>query len=239
MIQLLRHGKSNGISLFIRNLHVYLFYIITYNVQVCNISFSNNLAFFLQIIFRRRKSHKKYIYCLHFFQKIIANRPALGVFPGKDWPSRLHDVLLQKEVKIQVLARSSIFVLPLFHGACFEQVAPPGLSHITTMMCGSCSNENAFKNIFIWYAGKQRQGASFTKEEMESCMMNQVPGSPRYSIMSFKGALCVIRAEKNQLIKIHNFSEIFNINRCLPRKNLSLSLHNSQQVHSQIGYTSF
>ncbi|XP_020282456.1 4-aminobutyrate aminotransferase, mitochondrial [Pseudomyrmex gracilis] len=97
-------------------------------------------------------------------QKIMANRPALGVFPGKDWPSRLSNVLLQKEI------------------------APPGLSHITTMMCGSCSNENAFKNIFIWYAGKQRKGASFTKEEMESCMMNQVPGSPRYSIMSFKGA---------------------------------------------------
>lgn len=33
-----------------------------------------------------------------FFQKIIANRPALGVFPGKDWPDRLKDVLLQKEV---------------------------------------------------------------------------------------------------------------------------------------------
>ncbi|KAG5346135.1 GABT protein, partial [Acromyrmex charruanus] len=96
-------------------------------------------------------------------QRIIANRPALGVFPGKDWPNRLRDVLLKKEL------------------------APPGLSHITTMMCGSCSNENAFKNIFIWYAEKQRQGKPFTKEEIESCMINQIPGSPRYSIMSFKG----------------------------------------------------
>ncbi|EFN68248.1 4-aminobutyrate aminotransferase, mitochondrial [Camponotus floridanus] len=97
-------------------------------------------------------------------QKIIANRPALGSFPGKDWPNRLKNILLKKEV------------------------APPGLSHITTMMCGSCSNENAFKNIFIWYAEKQRQGKPFTKEEMETCMMNQMPGSPRYSIMSFKGS---------------------------------------------------
>ncbi|KAL0111466.1 hypothetical protein PUN28_012986 [Cardiocondyla obscurior] len=97
-------------------------------------------------------------------QRIIANRPALGVFPGKDWPNRLKNILLKKEF------------------------APPGLTHITTMMCGSCSNENAFKNIFIWYAEKQRQGASFTKEEVESCMMNQFPGSPRYSIMSFKGS---------------------------------------------------
>ncbi|XP_070162003.1 4-aminobutyrate aminotransferase, mitochondrial-like [Polyergus mexicanus] len=97
-------------------------------------------------------------------QKIIANRPALGNFPGKDWPNRLKNVLLNKEI------------------------APSGLSHITTMMCGSCSNENAFKNIFIWYAEKQRQGKPFTKEEMETCMVNQIPGSPRYSIMSFRGS---------------------------------------------------
>ncbi|XP_053987505.1 4-aminobutyrate aminotransferase, mitochondrial [Hylaeus volcanicus] len=97
-------------------------------------------------------------------QRIMANRPALGVFPGKDWPARLKKVLLQKEI------------------------APPGLSQITTMMCGSCSNENAFKNIFIWYADCQRKGSPFTKEEMESCMVNQIPGSPRFSILSFKGA---------------------------------------------------
>ncbi|XP_070161849.1 4-aminobutyrate aminotransferase, mitochondrial-like isoform X2 [Polyergus mexicanus] len=96
-------------------------------------------------------------------QKIIANRPALGVFPGRDWPNKLRNILLNKEV------------------------APPGLSHITTMMCGSCSNENAFKSIFIWYAEKQRQGRPFMKDEIESCMINQIPGSPRYSIMSFKG----------------------------------------------------
>ncbi|KAG7209133.1 hypothetical protein KM043_015277 [Ampulex compressa] len=97
-------------------------------------------------------------------QRIIANRPALAVFPGKDWPNKLKNILLQ------------------------QGVAPPGLTHITTMMCGSCSNENAFKNIFIWYAEKQRKGAPFTKEEMETCMINQSPGSPRFSIMSFKGA---------------------------------------------------
>lgn len=97
-------------------------------------------------------------------QKIIANRPALGVFPGKDWPQKLKQVLLRKGV------------------------APPGLSNITVMMCGSCSNENAFKNIFIWYAEKQRKGAPFTEEEMETCVMNQPPGAPRFSILSFKGS---------------------------------------------------
>lgn len=97
-------------------------------------------------------------------QKIIANRPALGVFPGRGWPKKLKEVLLRREV------------------------APPGLSQVTTMMCGTCSNENAFKNIFMWYADKQRQGALFTKEDIESCMINQPPGSPRYAILSFKGA---------------------------------------------------
>ncbi|PBC26106.1 4-aminobutyrate aminotransferase [Apis cerana cerana] len=97
-------------------------------------------------------------------QKIIANRPALGIFPGKEWPDKLKKILLHKEI------------------------APPGLSHVTTMMCGSCSNENAFKTIFIWYAEKQRKGSSFTKEEIETCMINQLPGTPQFSILSFKGA---------------------------------------------------
>lgn len=60
-----------------------------------------------------------------FFPSALINRPALGVFPGSDWPNRLQSILMS--------------------------VAPKGLDSITTMMCGSCSNENAFKNIFIWY----------------------------------------------------------------------------------------
>lgn len=31
------------------------------------------------------------------------------------------------------------------------QVAPKGMSQLITMACGSCSNENAFKTIFMWY----------------------------------------------------------------------------------------
>jgi len=55
----------------------------------------------------------------------LINRPALGVFPGKEWPEKLQSILMN--------------------------IAPKGLNKITTMMCGSCSNENAFKSIFIWY----------------------------------------------------------------------------------------
>lgn len=56
-------------------------------------------------------------------------------------------------------------------------------------MCGSCSNENAFKNLFISYKRKERgERAKFSEEENESCMINQPPGSPRLSILSFHGA---------------------------------------------------
>lgn len=73
------------------------------------------------------------------------------------------------------------------------------------MMCGSCSNENAFKNIFMWYAEKQRKGAPFTKEEMQTCMMNLSPGSPKYSIMSFKGIhLKKKRKRKERRVYKHN-----------------------------------
>lgn len=89
------------------------------------------------------------------------NRPAIGVFPSVDWPSKLKNVLLS--------------------------VAPSGLNNIATMMCGSCSNENAYKAVFMWYRTKQRGGAiTFTPEELESCMVNQSPGSPNMSIMSFE-----------------------------------------------------
>ncbi|XP_029734923.1 4-aminobutyrate aminotransferase, mitochondrial [Aedes albopictus] len=95
--------------------------------------------------------------------KSLINRPALGVFPGEDWPSKLQNVLMT--------------------------VAPKGLDHLTTMMCGSCSNENAFKNIFIWYQRVRRgETVSFTQEEINSCMVNQAPGAPKLSIMSFHGA---------------------------------------------------
>lgn len=94
--------------------------------------------------------------------RALVNRPALGVFPGADWPEKLQKVLLS--------------------------VAPEGLTNVSTMMCGSCSNENAYKALIIWYRTKQRGGKiDFTPEEINSCMVNQSPGSPKVSILSFQG----------------------------------------------------
>ncbi|XP_005182496.1 4-aminobutyrate aminotransferase, mitochondrial [Musca domestica] len=95
--------------------------------------------------------------------KALINRPALGVFPGKEWPQKLENVL--------------------------KQVAPKGLDKMTTMMCGSCSNENAYKNIFMWYRQTQRgENVTFSEEEKNSCMFNMPPGAPKLSLLSFKGA---------------------------------------------------
>lgn len=95
--------------------------------------------------------------------KLFINRPALGSFPGRDWVERLNNSLLK--------------------------IAPQGLNHLCTMSCGSCSNENAFKAMYMWYRTNERGGSSdFTQEELDSCLMNQAPGCPSYSLLSFKGA---------------------------------------------------
>ena len=56
------------------------------------------------------------------------------------------------------------------------------------MMCGSCSNENAFKNIFIAYQQKRRGNDKFSKHEEQTSLLNLGPGTPNLSIMSFMGA---------------------------------------------------
>uniref|UniRef100_A0A8C0IR71 4-aminobutyrate aminotransferase n=1 Tax=Chelonoidis abingdonii TaxID=106734 RepID=A0A8C0IR71_CHEAB len=55
----------------------------------------------------------------------FVNRPALGILPPENFAEKLKESLLS--------------------------VAPKGLQQVITMSCGSCSNENAFKAIFMWY----------------------------------------------------------------------------------------
>ncbi|VVD03057.1 unnamed protein product [Leptidea sinapis] len=119
--------------------------------------------------------------------KELINRPALGVFPSTQYPDRLRKVLMS--------------------------VAPPGLEEVSTMMCGSCSNENAFKAVFFWYRTKQRGGRlDFTPEEMSSCMLNQVPGSPKLSILSFMPFI--------------NWTALLLIGQSLPSRDINIHLIN-------------
>lgn len=89
------------------------------------------------------------------------NRPALGILPPESFPDKLSDSLLS--------------------------VAPRGMTRVQTMACGSCSNENAYKAMFIWYRNKERGHGDPSAEDMSSCMINQTPGCPELSILSFMG----------------------------------------------------
>ena len=91
------------------------------------------------------------------------NRPALAVFPNAGWQKSIEDGLLS--------------------------VAPKGLNNLFTQMCGSCANEGAMKAAFFAYRARERgENASFSPEELSSCMKNNAPGSPDLSVMSFTGA---------------------------------------------------
>lgn len=95
------------------------------------------------------------------FRVAAANRAALGMFPPADWVDRVKAALLD--------------------------VAPQGLQHVQTMMCGSCSNENAYKAVFIKHMRDRRNGAEPTALDNESAMLNQQPGAPRLAMISFHG----------------------------------------------------
>jgi len=67
-------------------------------------------------------------------------------------------------------------------------VAPPGLDQVFPMMCGTCSNENGVKMMFMRYMNNQRDGRTeFTSQELDSVLKHQAPGSPKLSILAFKG----------------------------------------------------
>ncbi|XP_028670186.1 4-aminobutyrate aminotransferase, mitochondrial isoform X2 [Erpetoichthys calabaricus] len=89
------------------------------------------------------------------------NRPALGILPPEHLPEEIERSLLS--------------------------IAPRNLRKVQTMACGSCSNENAYKSIFIWYRNKERGNSKPSKKELDTCMINQEPGCPVYSILSFMG----------------------------------------------------
>nr|XP_039263203.1 4-aminobutyrate aminotransferase, mitochondrial-like [Styela clava] len=92
----------------------------------------------------------------------VVNRAALGNFPPVNFTKDLETLLT---------------------------VAPKGLTNVVTLACGSCSNENAYKALFMWYQRRQRGEEPLGSDQnIESCMMNKPPGSPNLSILSFSGA---------------------------------------------------
>lgn len=62
-------------------------------------------------------------------------------------------------------------------------MAPPGLSHVQTMLCGTSANENALKTAFIHYQARCRGGKPPTQADLDSCMLQQLPGTPNLSVL--------------------------------------------------------
>ncbi|CAD6923216.1 unnamed protein product [Tilletia controversa] len=95
------------------------------------------------------------------FARAAMNRPALGSYPPTTWAQWVESSL--------------------------GQVRPKGVNDIFTAMCGSCSNEIAYKAAFMAYRARERgeEAVGFSAEELSSCMKNQAPGSPQMSIISF------------------------------------------------------
>ncbi|GFS25677.1 4-aminobutyrate aminotransferase [Elysia marginata] len=89
----------------------------------------------------------------------VINRPALGSYPPVDYVERLQNSLLS--------------------------VAPPGLHQVQTMGCGSCSVENGMKAINMAYQRRIRGPRPYSDEELQSCIVNRSPGSPKLSFLSF------------------------------------------------------
>uniref|UniRef100_A0A915M1D8 Uncharacterized protein n=1 Tax=Meloidogyne javanica TaxID=6303 RepID=A0A915M1D8_MELJA len=88
---------------------------------------------------------------------LVVSRPALGGYPRTDF--------------VQTLKNS------------LGQVAPKGLRHVQAMLCGTSANENAIKTAFIHYQTRKRGGKLPSKEDMESCMNNEIPGSPNLCVL--------------------------------------------------------
>lgn len=91
----------------------------------------------------------------------IINRPAPGNFPSYNWASIIKSGILK--------------------------VAPRGLNQVFTALSGSDANETAYKAAFMYRRQQERGGRipEFSDEELTSCMLNQAPGAPKLSILSF------------------------------------------------------
>jgi len=94
------------------------------------------------------------------FQIQMANRPATGLFP----PSKFNDQLENTLMKC----------------------APVGMSGVTTMMCGSCSNENAFRTAFKAYMNRERGTDEVPPEDCDAAAENKGKGN-KLSILAFRG----------------------------------------------------
>ena len=64
---------------------------------------------------------------------------------------------------------------------------PPGMDQVFPMMCGTCSNENAIKLMFMKHQREARGERPFSAEEEASALKGQFPGVPNLKVLAFEG----------------------------------------------------
>ncbi|MCP9262544.1 4-aminobutyrate aminotransferase, mitochondrial [Dirofilaria immitis] len=99
---------------------------------------------------------------LHYRLATAVSRPALGSFPPTFFTNAIKNSLIS--------------------------IAPKGCAGVQNVLCGSSSNENAIKAAFMWYQAQKRGGSPPTKEDLDSCMKHELPGTPNLSVLSFNGS---------------------------------------------------
>uniref|UniRef100_A0AC35TLR5 (S)-3-amino-2-methylpropionate transaminase n=1 Tax=Rhabditophanes sp. KR3021 TaxID=114890 RepID=A0AC35TLR5_9BILA len=92
----------------------------------------------------------------------LVSRPALGSFPRTDYSAMLRNSL--------------------------HKVTPHPNHEVQTMLCGTSANENALKTAFIYYSKQKRNGNPPTAEDLTSCMKQELPGTPNWSVLAFNGS---------------------------------------------------
>ncbi|EYB88186.1 hypothetical protein Y032_0251g182 [Ancylostoma ceylanicum] len=112
-------------------------------------------------------------------QTSLVSRPALGSFPRTDFPDGIE--------------------------AALTSIAPKGLKAVQTMLCGTSANENAIKTAFIWYMTNRRGGNPPDQAALDSCMVQNQPGTPKLSVLGFQGAfhgrsLCMLSVTRSKAI---------------------------------------
>ncbi len=98
---------------------------------------------------------------------------AAGWYPNEKWIQMIQSVFMSVAPKGLQEVRSDL--------NCFHRILSTiHLYQIYPMMCGTCSNENAIKMMFMTYMDRLRGGRiDFTQEEIDSTMANKAPGSPK------------------------------------------------------------
>jgi 4-aminobutyrate aminotransferase/(S)-3-amino-2-methylpropionate transaminase len=94
----------------------------------------------------------------------VVNRTAMGLFPPDD---------------IKFLVDEA-----------FMTINPSGMDFVFSTICDSCTVDVALKLVFMEYQAQKREDPLvISQEDLNSCMMNQAPGSPNLSILSFHGSV--------------------------------------------------